>query len=1692
MIERLGPLLADLHPAEQPPTPREVAELIWLARHLPGGIGQGEGLLPLPPSRERPISSATADDAGPDSSRAGDGDRSGSDSTRLYLPGNGSPDEAVETEAVQAAPVRVGGPAALPRQRQLARALRPLKRRVPSTLSTVLDEEATAARIADHHHWIPVLTPAKDRWLDLVIVLDAYSESGIFWEPLARELRAVCQQLGAFRDVRLCHLLARSDGSPGLGTGSAAPPHLLRPTTSAVDPTGRTVILVLTDGVAPAWRSGTLREALRKWATGGPTAILQALPEHAWERTALAPEPGRFRTTEPGGANTTLSYVGYGLRPDGPKRGAIPVPVLGISPEWLAPWAHAIAQPAAFDAAAVLLPPIAELTQVGPVALDVHEALGRDVTFDDFRAQAQPEVFRLAAYLAAVPLNLAVMRAVQVAMLPNSPLADLAEIVYSGLLQRVHGGTRTDDVLSQAYEFVPGARERLLGTLRRDEADEVIAAVSAYMKRNAPAISARFTATVPELGGTLTLPAAARHWAEVHNLVRRRQGKSPDLVVPHEQAMPDVLTESAQRSTEFASRSAVPTARSTALVLTTLDFEYAAVRAHIEEPQRQEHPDGTWVEEGRLPNTRWQVAVAMLPTVRVGARLISWLRPEAVFVVGVAGSLKEDVEIGDVVVVTKVYETDGARATPDRILGLPASYALEQAARSAVRDMPDVRAHFLPIAATNRVPAGSDIVRRLREKYDAGAIELEGYGAIRAAYFNDHENTLVIRGISDHADAEKHMADTLGSQQHAAEQAAAVTMAVLRRHRPRHGSEDSDRLGHGRRDGQDRRALLTALAEGAGGDDGRLAVRELAQTVGLDADASVAEIAEAAGDPERREAVREWSDDVIELLAADPQGVAAVARAMDRTAPGSGTSWYGDHFDFRAGPFQPEVVSVRARQENTGAVPEVMAGLPSRLGRFTGRREEVAWLLEALDPDGGQSTRSAALPVTLVSGPGGIGKTALAVETAHLARERGWFPGGILSLDLHGYTPEPVTADHALQAMLHTLGVEPKHIPPRTNERAALYRSVLAELAREHGAMLILIDNASSHEQVWPLLPGDPQHHVLVTTRDRLPQMVGTRLRLVSLDRLSPQQAYELLDRALRIVDPNDSRVSDDPNTAERLADLCGHLPLALQIAAARLSANPGKPVTELVGELTESRDHLEHNDERELSLRAALELAYRQLPPGQARLLRLLALAPGPDVSDEVVAALVGAEEPPDRDLKALARAHLIEGSSERGQWRLHEVVRQFRADQAIGDAKLLEEGETAQERVLKFYCSRAQAANARLQGVPGRAEPEWFEDREQALAWLDDERAGLVAATGWGRKERLAGAVVRLAQSLTEYLLLRKHFNDLTTVAEAAREAARNVGDRRGEAMAWADLGAVHRTRHQVEEAIEAHVHARDLYASVGDRRGEAGVSVSLGEVLRLAGRVEEAIEAYRHAGDLYASVGDSRGEAGTWAGLGDAMREAGRVEEAIGRYRHALVQYGGAGNRRVSAGLSVRLGEVLREAGRVEEAIEAYTRARDLYGEAGDSRRTAWVSVRLGEVLRKAGRVEEAIEAHARARDLYGEVGDHPGEAKAWVGLGEVLREAGRVEEAIEAYARARDLYGEAGDRGGEAGAWVGLGAALPRAGRVEEAIEAHARARDLYGEVGDHRGEAKAWVGLGEVLREAGRVEEAIEAYARARD
>ncbi|WP_426568599.1 nucleosidase [Streptomyces canus] len=258
----------------------------------------------------------------------------------------------------------------------------------------------------------------------------------------------------------------------------------------------------------------------------------------------------------------------------------------------------------------------------------------------------------------------------------------------------------------------------------------------------------------------------------------------------------------------------MPETNPTAVVLTALPVEYDAVRAHIEVRDEDEAVlgDGTRLEQGCLAGTSWNVALAelgegALTTAALTTRVVAELAPEALLFVGVAGGLKDDVEIGDVVVGTKVYAIHGGKVSDEGFLARPeawhGSHRLLQAARSALRGLDGVRGHRKPIACGDVVLAHERSALRelIRRTYnDAYAIEMEGSGASHAAHLSGQLDTLVIRGISDLADARKADADAGGSQRLASAQAAKVAMALLRKHRPRGGSsaEEDPPSGTGR------------------------------------------------------------------------------------------------------------------------------------------------------------------------------------------------------------------------------------------------------------------------------------------------------------------------------------------------------------------------------------------------------------------------------------------------------------------------------------------------------------------------------------------------------------------------------------------------------------------------------------------------------------------------------------------------------------------------------------------------------------------------------------------------------------------------------------------------------------------------------------------------------------------------------
>jgi hypothetical protein len=404
------------------------------------------------------------------------------------------------------------------------------------------------------------------------------------------------------------------------------------------------------------------------------------------------------------------------------------------------------------------------------------------------------------------------------------------------------------------------------------------------------------------------------------------------------------------------------------------------------------------------------------------------------------------------------------------------------------------------------------------------------------------------------------------------------------------------------------------------------------------------------------------------------------------------------------------------------AAPVALAQLPPLTAGFTGRDTELSQIAGLLDP----AAAAGAVVVSAVAGLAGVGKTALATHAAHAARVAGWFPGGVLFIDLHGYDPSPVHAAQALDALLRALGIPGEHVPEGTEQRAGLYRSALNQV---RDPVLVIIDNASAEARVRPLLPGPGPHRVIITSRHTL---AGLGARLIDVTVLDQAAAVQLLDQVLRAAHVDDGRVSGDQAAAARLAGMCGGLPLALQITAALLAADPVLSAAELADEMADEVRRLQalrYDDGSGASapsVAAAFELSYRQLDEDAAMMFRLLPVDPGPDLSTEAAAALAGWPASRARAvLGRLARAHMVEAASVPGRWRMHDLLRLYaRQVPGPGDG----ERDEGIGRLLDWYYRHTVAADDHLRVLAGQSVPGEFTGRNDALAWLDAQRPNLV----------------------------------------------------------------------------------------------------------------------------------------------------------------------------------------------------------------------------------------------------------------------------------------------------------------------------------------------------------------------------
>ncbi|MEO3790556.1 BTAD domain-containing putative transcriptional regulator [Nonomuraea sp. B10E15] len=675
--------------------------------------------------------------------------------------------------------------------------------------------------------------------------------------------------------------------------------------------------------------------------------------------------------------------------------------------------------------------------------------------------------------------------------------------------------------------------------------------------------------------------------------------------------------------------------------------------------------------------------------------------------------------------------------------------------------------------------------------------------------------------------------------------------------------------------------------------------------------------------------------------------------------------------------------------------------LPYDIPDFAGRTVE----LERIAGLGPGST------ILTIDGMAGIGKTALAIHAAHALAGR--YPDGQLFVDLQAHTAghEPIEAGAALETLSRQLGVPAERIPSSVAARAALWR---AELAQRR--VVIVLDNAADTDHVKPLLPGASDSLVLVTSRRRLVDLDGART--LSMDVLPAKDGVRLFTSIVGV------RATAEPSAVLDVLQLCGFLPLAVRIAAARLHHRPRWTAGYLAGRLRDERRRLAELSTPDRGVAAAFTLSYRHLDAERQRMFRMLGLHPGRDVDVHAAAALAGV--PADHAetlLEDLLDAHVL-AQYEPGRYTFHDLLREH-ARATVSAEETVEARHDALTRLLDHYLRTAAAAIAALYPFgglrrPSLAAPETvsFVDGAEASAWLDGERANLVAACSRAADGDWPVHAGRLATVVHPYLDGHAHHADAIIVHTKALEAARRGDDTAGEALARLDLAWVRWRQGRYEESYEVCGPALDLCRAAGDRLGESRAHNTLGNVCLRRHAYERADHHLEQALALSREIGNPVGEAYTLSSLGVSHQRQGRHRAALDHHRRALALHRRLGNRSGEAGVLDLLGQDYLAQGRYEQARDQHRHALELYRELGGRSDEAAPLNGLGEAGRCLGDHDQAVARHCDALAVAREVGNRAEEARAHEGLARTHHDRGRVDAARDHAERSRRLYADLG--------------------------------------------------------------------------
>ena len=690
--------------------------------------------------------------------------------------------------------------------------------------------------------------------------------------------------------------------------------------------------------------------------------------------------------------------------------------------------------------------------------------------------------------------------------------------------------------------------------------------------------------------------------------------------------------------------------------------------------------------------------------------------------------------------------------------------------------------------------------------------------------------------------------------------------------------------------------------------------------------------------------------------------------------------------DAERAPIEAAVIDPDGRAGGrVNAQPDLARGVPRQLPAdiedFTGRDLALERLHARM---GGRRRGSTAVVITAAVGKAGVGKTTLAVHAAHQLRPA--FPDGQLYVNLRGVEAQALDPAGVLGGFLRALGVDGRLIPDDVDERARLYRSLLADRG-----VLVLLDNAADAAQVRPLLPGGAGNAVLVTSRSRLAGL--TLAEVVDLDVLPAGEAVELLGKLIGA-----DRVGGEPQAAQTIAALCGYLPLALRIVGARLAARPHWRLRRLADRLGAQQRRLDELATGDLEVRASVALSYQGLGAAERRAFRLLGLLEVPDFAPWMLAALldvaaVEAEEVAER----LADAQLLDtvGEDAAGQlrYRFHDLLRLY-ARERLAQEDPLATRRAALERTLRTYFATAQqwvrGLRLRPPDLPGQATPAVPRDGTATLArsyrWLAAERKGLVVSLEQAWREGCQRPWPKVTRLLADFFEVSACWDDWERTHQVALRAAQRAGDRHAEASLLGGLGDLRRLQDRLPEAVACCTHSNAIFSQLHDPQGEIDSLLGLARAYRRQGRLADAAACFQQCLELCRRTGDRDRAAKATLFFAKVRRQQGRSADALALLTDCRDSFAALGSPGYVGYTDLMLGILRHERGEYQQAAghlqQALTFARTL----GDPRWEAYVLLHLGTTAQARGSHDQARQHLEQSLIMFEQAGDQHGASRA----------------------------------------------------------------------------------------------------------